>query len=166
MMISMRTALATAAMAVPLLIGCGGASGDEATMAGLPGDLSGPGMYTVPADPTVQFAVSKIQVEEEGGTVTVYYDLPADFAPDSPHVVLSGTPDGTNKVHLSGAAGTSTCTIAAASFWCDEKLSGVHFDAQQAMAALPPGDPRAAAVDAFISEPIGVLTLAVPAAAP
>jgi hypothetical protein len=167
MMSSMRTVLATA---FPLFLGCGlllgcgadGVGGDEATMAGLPAAFSGPGTYTVPADPTVLFPITKVDVEQAGGSVSVYYELPTEFAAQT-HVDLTGPADGTATVHLSGDAGTSTCTIAAGALSCHEDLSGVQFDSAKAMSALPPGDPRAAAVDAFISEPIGVLTLQLPA---
>jgi hypothetical protein len=37
-----------------------------------------------------------------------------------------------------------------------------RFYAAQAKSALPPSDPRVSAVDAFTSEPIGVLSVALP----
>ncbi len=152
----MHTARAVAAMAVPMLLGCGGAAVDDPTVLGLPTDFMGPGVYTVPADPTVPFAVAKVHVEQAGGSVSVYYDLPAVFAAENSHIELTGPADGTATVHLTGDAGSSTCTVAAGVFSCDENLSGTRFDVQ-ATATLPPGDPRAAAVKAFIGEPIGVL---------
>jgi hypothetical protein len=156
-MISMRTALATATLAAPLLLGCGAATGD-ATMLGLPAEVSGAAVYTVPADPTVTFPVSKVKVEQVDGIVSVYYELPADFAAQSSDIKLSGFADGTATVHLSGDAGTSTCTVASAVLVCNEDLSGLRFDPSQVMAN--PTDPLAAAIAAFMSEPIGVLTMA------
>lgn len=154
----MRVALVTVTMAASMLLGCGGG----ATVPGLPSDFKGPGVYTVPADPAVPFALAKVHIEQSPGSVSVYYELPAEFFPEVPDVKLTGTPDGTQTFHLAGDAGTSTCTVAAATLQCDEDLSGVHFDAAQAMAALPAGDPRVPAVDAFLAEPIGVLSVELP----
>ena len=155
----MRAALMMAVMAVPMLLACGGSGGGGAVVAGLPADFTGPGVYTVPADPTVPFPIAKVHVEQDDGTVSVYYDLPAEFFAQTPHIEFTGTPDGTATVHLTGDAGTSTCTVASAVLQCDEDLSGLQFDAAQAKAALPPGDPQAPAVDAFLGEPIGVLSV-------
>jgi hypothetical protein len=157
-MISMRVALATGAMAASMLLGCGG---DESMLVpGLPSDFTGPGVYTVPAAPGVSFAVSQVQVKQWAGTVGVYYELPTEFFAQAPDVTLTGTADGTGTIHLTGAAGTSTCTVETALLRCDENLSGVQFYAAQAKAALPPSDPRVSAVAAFTSEPIGVLSVA------
>jgi hypothetical protein len=152
----MRTALV---MAAPMLLGCRGQVDGGATVPGLPADFTGPGVYTVPADPAVTFAIATVRVEQAAGGVRVYYDLPAEFSAQEPDVELAGTPDGTETVHLSGEAGTSTCTVTPGFFRCEEDLSGVRFDAAQAMAA---GDPLTLAVRAFRSEPIGVLTVALP----
>jgi hypothetical protein len=158
----MRTALVTAAMAAPMLLGCGGQVDGGATVPGLPADFTGPGVYTVPADPTVTFAIAKVRVEQAAGSLSVYYDLPAEFSAQEPDVELTGTPGGTETVHLSGEAGTSTCTVTPGLLRCEEVLSGVRFDAAQAMAA---GDPLTPAVTAFRSEPIGVLSVALPGSA-
>ena len=163
-MSSMRTALVTAVMATTLLLGCDGSGDGGAVIAGLPTEYTGPGVYTVPAAPTVPFALAKVHVEQAGGTVSVYYDLPSEFFAQTPRVELTGTPDGTGTVHLSGDAGTSTCTVASAALQCEEDLTGVQFDAAAAIAALPPGDPQASAVAAFLSEPIGVLRMMLPVA--
>jgi hypothetical protein len=162
---STYTALAMAAMTAPLLLGCGAEEAVNPVVAGLPADFTGPGVYTVPADPTVPFAIAHVDVYQEGGAITVYYELPADFFADAPQVELTGTPDDTGTFHLTGGAGTSTCTVGTTVLQCDEHLFGVQFDAAQAKAALPPSDPRAAAVEAFLEDPIGVLRVTLPGSA-
>ncbi len=161
MMRSMQTVLATAALAAPLLLGCGAASSAvDAILPGAPVAFSGAGVYTVPAVPTVTFAIEKVKVEQAGGSVTVYYDLPAVFAAQSSDVKLTGPADGTASVDLSGDEGTSRCTVASGVLTCHEDLSGLQFDPAQAMADPPASAAVAAAVAAFQSEPIGVLTVA------
>jgi hypothetical protein len=162
-MIPMRVALVTAAMAASILFGCGG--NESMLVPGLPADFTGPGVYTVPAAPGVSFAVYQVQVKQWAGRVGVYYELPDEFFAQTPDVSLTGTADGTGAIHLAGAAGTSTCTVETALLRCEENLSSVQFYAVQANAALPPSDPRVPAVEAFRSEPIGVLSVAFPGSA-
>jgi hypothetical protein len=153
-----------AVMAAPMLLGCGAQSSVGATVAGLPADFEGPGTYTVPEVPAAPFALASVRIEQSDGTVSVYYDLPADLVGQVQKVELTGVPDSAGTLQLSGAAGTSTCTVSATLLECDEHLSGIHIDAAQASSDLPPGDPRIAAVEAFGSDPIGVLRVALPGA--
>jgi|HubBroStandDraft_6_1064221.scaffolds.fasta_scaffold386825_2 hypothetical protein len=143
--------------AAAAVVGCGGAAVEE--VPGLPADFQGPGVYTVPAVPAASFAVSNVHVEQGGGTVSVYYDLPTDLVGGKQSVALTGPAGGTATVSLTGAAGTSTCTVSAGKMQCDEHLTGVHVDVAQALSELPPDDPRRAAVQAFSQDPIGVLAV-------
>lgn len=159
MMIRISSALLIAAISASTL-GCGGApeaTAAAAGVAGLPADFTGPGTYTVPAVPTVQFPISSVHVEQAGGTVSLYYELPASLVGTPTPVELTGVADGTGAIHLSGAAGTSTCTVQHAELHCDEHLSGIHVDAPPAS-----NDPEHAAAQAFFVDPIGVLRVALP----
>ena len=156
--ISSSRTLLVAAMAAPLLLGCGAESLLEADVPGLPADFEGPGTYTVPGFPKVQFAIKRVHVEQENGTVSVYYDLPAAFSAQASKVELSGAADGTETVKLEGTAGASTCTVLAGLLECHEQLSGVRFNPSW----LPPSDPQSAAVESFLVDPIGILSAALP----
>lgn len=159
---SARAMAAMAAMAAPAL-GCGGATGATASgVAGLPADFTGPGSYTVPAVPTVQFPISSVHIEQAGGTVSLYYELPAELVGQKTRVEVTGASDGTGAIQLSGEAGTSTCTVSRALLRCDEDLSGVHVAAPPASSPLSGSDPERAAAQAFLSDPIGVLSVALP----
>jgi hypothetical protein len=149
------TSIALLVSAAPLVLGCG--APDEAAVPGLPAELEAPGVYTVPAAPGATFAISSVRVEQGGGTVSVYYDLPADLVGRKERVALDGAADGAGSILLWGAAGMSMCTVSPTELRCEEHLVGVHIDAAQASAGLPPGDPRRAAAEAFSVDPIGVL---------
>jgi hypothetical protein len=147
---------AVAMMAAASVIGCGDeepTAAGAAEMPGLPASFTGPGSYTVPAVPTVQFALPSVKVGQQDGTVSVYWDLPAAFPAEAPMVELTGTADETDTVMLAGPAGTSTCTLSASLFECHEQLSGIRFGTPD----LPATNPQSAAVDAFVGDPIGVL---------
>jgi hypothetical protein len=145
-------------MTAALGLGCGGASSPESATS-LPAEFTGPGDYTVPAVPSVQFPLAKVRIEQTGGAVSLYYDLPAALAGKSTSVELDGTvnPDGT--LQLSGTAGKSTCTISPALLRCNEHLTGIH---PTAPASTPPLNPQQAAAQAFFEDPIGVLSLPLP----
>jgi hypothetical protein len=151
---AMTWTLGMAALLAPAIAGCGPGGAD---VAGLPAELERPGVYTVPTAPGASFPIAKVRVEQESGTISVYYDLPADLVGRPQRVELTGAPDASGTIELSGEAGTSTCTVSATAFSCREHLSGIHDDAAAASAGLPPGAPQAAAVWAFSSDPIGVL---------
>jgi hypothetical protein len=153
----------TAATAALMTLGCG--APEPVTVAGLPTDYKGPGVYTVPGAPAAAFDLPGVRIEQTGGMVSVYYDLPADLVGTAQSVELTGAVDATGALQLAGDAGTSTCTVSPAALDCDERLVGVHVDAAQASAQLPVGDPRRAAVQAFTDDPIGILHVALPAAA-
>jgi hypothetical protein len=129
---------------------------------GLPADFQGPGTYTIPAAPAAPFALSSVRIEQGGGTVSVYYDLPAGLVGQKQRVDLTGTAEGTETILLVGTAGTSACTVSPGELRCEEHLSGVHVDAALATSELPSGDPQRAAVQAFSVDPIGVLAVALP----
>jgi hypothetical protein len=150
---------AAAVVTAPVLLGCGG--GASGGLAGLPDDYEAPGTYTVPAVPAVRFPIAAVHVDQTDGTLRVYYDLPAELVPRAPRVTLIGPLDGSSTLDLSGPAGTSQCTATAGALQCREDLSGVHLDAEAA-AALPPGNPQRAAVQAFIADPIGILEVTLP----
>jgi hypothetical protein len=152
-----RTLLA-AAMTAPMLLGCGAQSPLGDSVPGLPADFKGPGTYTVPAVPDVQFTIASVDVAQGGGTVSIYYDLPDAFPARVSKVHLTGTADETDTVELAGPAGTSTCTLSGTLLECHEQLSGVHFDAS----ALPANSPVNAAVESFIVDPVGVLSVVLP----
>lgn len=158
----MTSALAMAMMGAPMLLGCGASASVDPAVAGLPADFEGPGTYTVPEVPTAPFTLARVDVEQSAGVVSVYYELPANLVGQMQKVALSGGLDSSGTLQLSGAAGTSTCTIAPTLLECEERLTGVHVNAAQASAELPPGDPRVAAVQAFVSDPIGVLRVTLP----
>jgi hypothetical protein len=160
----MSTLLTMAALmaAAPVFLGCGAEAFVDPSEAGLPADFEGPGVYTVPAAPTASFALSRVSIEQAGGVVSVYYDLPADLVGRTQRVELDGLPDGDGAMQLAGTAGTSTCTVAQALLRCHEALSGVHVDVAAASAGLSPGNPRLAAVQAFATDPIGVLSVTLP----
>jgi hypothetical protein len=157
--------LAAASMAQALM-GCGGTTA-VGGVPGLPVDFTGTGSYTVPAVPTVTFAVSEVRIEQTAGNVNLYYDLPADLVGRETSVELTGALDASGAIQLSGDAGTSTCTVAtgrsagpspAGLLSCKEDLSGIKVD--------PPhgneSDAQRAAVEAFITDPIGVLDVPLP----
>lgn len=152
-------AIASTLAAALAMIGCGAPGAD---VAGLPTEFKGPGVYTVPEVPAAPFALASVRIEQSDGTVSVYYDLPAVLVGKLERVELTGALDDAGKIQLAGDAGTSTCTVTAAELRCDERLFGVHVDGAAASAELPEGDPRRAAVQAFVSDPIGVLSVALP----
>ncbi len=157
--------MASALLLATAALGCGGEAFIDPTLAGVPAQLEGPGVYTVPAAPGVAFALGRVSVAQADGDVSLYYELPADLVGRKQDVALKGAPDSATMVRLSGHAGTSTCTVAAALLRCEEHLSGVDVDVDAVRAALAPGDPRLAAAEAFAVDPIGVLSLPLPAAA-
>ena len=150
--------LLAATLMGPTILGCGAQGPLENSVPGLPANFKGPGAYTVPADPTVPFAVSSVGIEQADGMVSVYYELPPAFPALTPKVELTGVADQSDTVQLSGPAGTSTCTLSAALFECHEQLSGIQFGPS----VLPLGDPQGAAVKAFIGDPVGVLSVTLP----
>ena len=150
--------LLAATLMGPMIVGCGAQGPLENSVPGLPADFTGPGVYTVPADPTVPFAVSKVDIEQGDGIVSVYYDLPPAFPALAPKVKLTGMADQTDTVQLSGPAGMSKCTLSAALFECHEQLSGIRFGPS----VLPLDDRQRAAVEAFIGDPVGVLSVTLP----
>jgi hypothetical protein len=145
-------------MTAALGLGCGGASLPE-SMATLPTEFTGPGDYTVPAVPSVQFPLSRVRIEQTAGVVSLYYDLPAALAGRSTSVELDGTMNADGTLQLSGQAGTSSCTVSPTLLRCNEDLSGIHV--AQPMTSTPQ-DPQQAAAQAFFEDPIGVLRLPLP----
>ncbi len=154
---SSRTLLAAALLA-PLLLGCAAETPIDGDVPGLPADFKGPGTYSVPGFPDVQFAIKSVHVEQDSGTVSVYYELPAAFSARASKVELSGAADGTETVRLVGAAGASTCTVLTGLLECHEQLSGMQFNPSR----LPPSDPASAAVASFLVDPIGILSAPLP----
>ena len=154
---TISNAMAMAMMAAPML-GCGAPT--PAGVASLPDDFTGPGTYTVPAVPAVQYALAKVRIEQANGSVSVYYDLPAELVGQTTQVELTGAPDATGAIQLSGDAGTSTCTVAPGLLRCEEHLSGIQVG--KPPASPPLSDPQRAAAQAFLSDPIGVLSVPLP----
>jgi hypothetical protein len=147
-------------MTAALGLGCGGASAPESPSSPtLPAEFTGPGVYTVPAVPSVEFPLAKVRIEQTAGMVSLYYELPAALAGKSTSVNLTGTVDPDGTVQLSGADGTSTCTVSSTLLKCNEHLTGVHL--AQPVSSTPP-DPQEAAAQAFFEDPIGVLSLPLP----
>jgi hypothetical protein len=141
-------------------LGCGGTTTPNATAAmSLPANFTGPGTYTVPAVPSVEFPLAKVRVEQTAGMVSIYYDLPAALAGTATSVELTGTADASGTLALSGDAGTSTCTISPGLLRCDEHLTGIHLAAPSS--TTPPSSQEQAA-QAFFDDPIGVLSLPLP----
>jgi hypothetical protein len=145
-------------MTTALALGCGGVASQSPMT--LPADFTGPGVYTVPAVPAVEFRLAKVRVEQAGNHVSIYYDLPAQLAGKSTWVELDGTAEPDALIRLSGTAGTSTCTVTPSLLRCDEHLTGLQLVAPTS--APPSSDPQAAAAQAFFDDPIGILTLPLP----
>jgi hypothetical protein len=145
-------------MTAALGLGCGGASAPESA-ASLPAKFTGPGVYTVPAVPSVEFPLAKVRIEQAAGVVSLYYDLPAALAGQSTSVELDGTVDATGTLQLSGSAGYSSCTVSPTLLHCKEHLTGIHVTAPT---STTPPDPQQAAAQAFFEDPIGVLSLPLP----
>lgn len=138
------------------LLGCGATGSLAVTY--IPEDYWGPGSYTVPAVPSVSFPISTVHVEQEDGTFSIYYKLPATLVGQPTSVSLTGAPDATGTIQLSGTAGTSTCTVTSGVLSCQEHLSGVVVSEPPAEAT----DAERAAAQAFSDDPIGVLAVQLP----
>jgi hypothetical protein len=139
-------------------VGCGSAH----SVAGLPDDFNGPGSYTVPAVPKAVFAIASVDIDQDGGTVHIYYDLPAELVGQKARVDVTGAPDRTGALELWGAAGASTCIVSHALLRCEEHLSGVHVVTLDPSAQASLDDSQRAAAKAFVADPIGVLTVPLP----
>jgi hypothetical protein len=144
------------------VLGCGASGSLPEPIPGLPAELTAPGVYTVPAEPTVEFPIRTVRVEQAGGDVSIYYELPAVFQTVDPHIELAGAATTTGVFYLTGGAGSSTCTMTGARLRCDEHLSAVACRQAEARTALPVGRAEAVAVEAFCGDPIGVLSVQVP----
>jgi len=156
-LLTMALAMVTSGLA----LGCGSAgTGAPSGVTELPADFTGPGVYTVPAVPAAQFPIASVKIEQEDDGVSLYYDLPADLAGESVHVELEGKLDGAGTIQLSGAMGTSTCTVSPGEIVCDEHLSGLH--GEPSSPKLPPAGPQRTAAQSFITDPIGRLVVALP----
>jgi hypothetical protein len=153
-----RTLAAATSMGV---LGCGASGSLTEPIPGLPPELAAPGVYTVPADPTVEFPISTVRVEQEGGSVSMYYELPAAFQTVDPHIELTGATTA-GAFYLTGHAGASTCTINGAVLLCNEHLSGVGCLQGGTRTSSPPEGAEVFAVDAFCGDPIGVLSVQIP----
>jgi hypothetical protein len=152
---------ALAAVTSGLALGCGsGGTGAPAGATDLPEDFTGPGVYTVPAVPAAQFPIATVKIEQEDDGVSLYYELPADLAGEPVHVELHGKLDGAGSLQLSGAMGTSTCTVSPGQIVCDEHLSGLR--GEPTSPKLPPAGPQRTAAQSFITDPIGRLTVVLP----
>jgi hypothetical protein len=153
--------LAPIAMAT-VALGCSGpAPAPTPTVPGLPADFTGPGVYTVPAYPTVEFAVPWVHIEQNNGVVSIYYDLPPALAGRAVPVDATGTPDGSGPMQLSGDAGTSACTVSGGVLSCEEQFSGIHLSPRW-ISPRTVSDPQQAAREAFAADPIGNLVVALP----
>jgi hypothetical protein len=152
--------VAVAAIAAEML-GCGGGHAD---VPGLPEDFTGPGSYTVPAVPSVEFAIARVRIEQNSGAVSLYYEIPAALVGKKTWVETTGSLDATTgALKLSGAAGTSTCSVSPALLRCEEDLPGVPIAAPLAGSS---SDPEIAAARAFQADPIGVLSVILPPSSP
>jgi hypothetical protein len=110
----------------------------------------------VPAYPSVGFTVPWVHIEQSGGSISMYYDLPAALAGRQVPVEGTGAPDDSGAIHLSGSAGTSTCTVSNATLSCEEHLSGIHLSPRW-ISPRAASDPQQAAREAFVADPIGNL---------
>lgn len=149
-----------------------GATGSNPTAA-LPGAVSGSygGAYRVPvtADLTAAatFDVTELTWTVAGGVATLSYNLPRALVGKLVRVVFTGPFDpATGSATLTGAAGTSQCTITASTISCAETMQGLvplapRLDVVQALAVSYPGPAadRIAVATQFAGDPIGVAEL-------
>ena len=161
--------------ALPALVACGpsphampDAASDPAD-AGIVSPLPLP-FYEVPVDdgalaPHAFFVVPDVHYVTTGDTVTLTYDFPPDLSGiGDQEIVLSGPIDATGGATLSGPQGTGTCTVSGGVGRCLEHFTALPLDANaaRAMATSYSTDldnvaARRAVIDAFVSDPIGIV---------
>ncbi len=134
-----------------------------------PGGAQSGSSYIVPAGPSTSeytYAIEPAEIEREGSSYKIGYNLPLLLVGQSQRVDLRGSLDAAGKIAtLLGDAGTGTCDLQpgnGAMLRCDERLTGIVVDLAAVRTLAEAMNPQMAPkwisiAERFSSEPIGIL---------